>query len=157
MATALATVLGESEVAGWMLGDTAAGNYDLALPLPEGAYYARMVETTRKRLGNEAYLAAWSTGSQMPRAELAATMDRLLTAAGQSPVISPVSHDPTRLTPREREVLLLLVEGRTNREIAEGLYIGHRTATTHVTNILAKFGVETRAAAVTYAFQHDLV
>jgi DNA-binding CsgD family transcriptional regulator len=157
MATALATVLGESEVAGWMLGDTAAGNYDLALPLPEGAYYARMVETTRKRLGNEAYLAAWSTGRQMPRAELAAAMDRLLTAAGQSPVISPMSHDPTRLTPREREVLLLLVEGRTNREIAERLYIGHRTATTHVTNILAKFGVETRAAAVTYAFQHDLV
>jgi DNA-binding CsgD family transcriptional regulator len=50
----------------------------------------------------------------------------------------------------------LLIDGRSNRDIAEMLFISHRTATTHVTHILAKFGVETRAAAVTYAFQHDL-
>ena len=53
-------------------------------------------------------------------------------------------------------MLTLLVEGRSNREIAAALFISHRTATTHVSNILAKFGVDTRAAAVTYAFQHDL-
>jgi NarL family two-component system response regulator LiaR len=53
-------------------------------------------------------------------------------------------------------VLRLLIEGKSNRDIAEVLFISPRTATTHVTNILAKFGVETRAAAVTYAFQHDL-
>jgi DNA-binding CsgD family transcriptional regulator len=51
----------------------------------------------------------------------------------------------------------LLVDGRSNREIAEILFISPRTATTHVTHILAKFGVETRAKAVTYAFQHNLV
>ena len=62
-----------------------------------------------------------------------------------------------RLTTREREVLRLLIEGRSNREIAESLFISHRTATTHVAHILAKFGVETRASAVAYAFQHDLV
>ena len=93
----------------------------------------------------------------MARAELRAEIDRLLTAAEQLPVPSAATHDPTQLTPREREVLQLLVAGRSNREIAETLFIGHRTATTHVTNILARFEVETRAAAVTYAFQHDLV
>ena len=50
-----------------------------------------------------------------------------------------------------------MIDGRSNREIGEMLFISPRTATTHVTHILAKFGVETRAAAVTYAFQHDLV
>ncbi|MGI8963395.1 MAG: helix-turn-helix domain-containing protein [Thermomicrobiales bacterium] len=84
-------------------------------------------------------------------------IDNLLTAAEQLPLPAAAKHDPTRLTPREREVLQLLVDGRSNREIADILYIGHRTATTHVTNILAKFGVETRAAAVTWAFQHDLL
>jgi len=157
MAAALATVLGESEVAGWMLGATAAGTYDVALPLPEGAYYEHMVESARQSLGHDAYLAAWTTGRQMQRAELAAAMERLLIAADRAPDPAAATHDPTRLTPREREVLQLLVDGRSNREIAELLFIGHRTATTHVTNILAKFGVETRAAAVTYAFQHGLV
>lgn len=51
----------------------------------------------------------------------------------------------------------MLIEGPTNREIAETLFISHRTAITHVTHILATFGIETRAAAVTYAFQHNLV
>ena len=68
-----------------------------------------------------------------------------------------VYRDPATLTAREREVLRLLIDGRKNWEIAEMLFIGYRTATTHVAHILAKFGVETRAAAVTYAFRHNLV
>ena len=55
------------------------------------------------------------------------------------------------------DVLRLLIDGRSNREIAETLFISPRTATTHVTHILAKLDVDTRAAAVTYAFQHNLV
>jgi DNA-binding CsgD family transcriptional regulator len=86
-----------------------------------------------------------------------AEMERLLTVADGTRVAPNVEHDPSALTAREREVLRLLIGGRSNREIAETLFISHRTATTHVTHILAKFGVETRAAAVTYAFQHDLI
>jgi DNA-binding CsgD family transcriptional regulator len=82
---------------------------------------------------------------------------RLLAIATDPRVPQNIEHDSSALTAREHEVLQLLVEGRSNREIAETLFISHRTATTHVTHILAKFGVETRAAAVTYAFQHDLV
>lgn len=71
--------------------------------------------------------------------------------------LTPACTDPTGLTPREREVLRLLVAGRSNREIAETLFIGDRTATTHVSNILHKLGVESRAAAVAYAYEHGLV
>ena len=72
-------------------------------------------------------------------------------------VAQNIYRDPATLTAREREVLRLLIDGRRNWEIAEMLFIGYRTATTHVAHILDKFGVETRAAAVTYAFRHDLV
>ena len=93
----------------------------------------------------------------MSLVELRRDIDSLLpNEPKQPPVHSDERVDITRLSPRERDVLALLVSGRSNREIAETLYISHRTATTHVTNILAKFGVETRAAAVTYAFTHDL-
>ncbi|MGH2534295.1 MAG: tetratricopeptide repeat protein [Thermomicrobiales bacterium] len=58
------------------------------------------------------------------------------------------------LTRRERDVLRLLVDGRSDKEIAEALSLGHRTIATHVSNILAKFGVPTRAAAVAHALRH---
>ncbi len=51
------------------------------------------------------------------------------------------------LTPREREVLVLVAEGRTNRQIADELFISVKTASVHVSNILAKLGVGTRGEA----------
>lgn len=157
MAAALATTLDDFATATRLLGAAAADSHDAVVPLPEGAYYARFAEVARQRLGSDEYAVAWNAGRQMGRAELAAEIDRLL-ALAEYPALRPMPDgDSSRLTPREREVLQLLVAGRSNREIAEALFIGHRTATTHVTNILAKFGVDTRAAAVTYAFQHGLL
>jgi DNA-binding CsgD family transcriptional regulator len=60
------------------------------------------------------------------------------------------------LTPREREVLRLLAEGRTDREIAEALFVTTKTASNHVASILAKLGVETRTAAAAFALRHGL-
>jgi DNA-binding CsgD family transcriptional regulator len=61
------------------------------------------------------------------------------------------------LTPREREVLRLLVEGHTNREIAQALFIAEGTAELHVSRILGKLGCATRAQAAAYAVAHGLV
>ena len=61
------------------------------------------------------------------------------------------------LTPREREVLALLVEGHTNREIAEALYIAEKTASVHVSNVLAKLEVDNRSKAAARARQLGLV
>ena len=60
------------------------------------------------------------------------------------------------LTPREREVLALMVEGLNNPEIAERLVVSRSTAKAHVSNILSKLGVSNRAEAITMALQHRL-
>lgn len=62
-----------------------------------------------------------------------------------------------QLTAREREVLLLLADARSNAEIAALLGVGDETVKTHVSRILAKLGVRDRIHAVVYAHQHGLV
>jgi DNA-binding NarL/FixJ family response regulator len=57
----------------------------------------------------------------------------------------------TGLTLREVEVLRLLVEGRSNRQIAEQLFISGKTVSVHVSNILAKLGVHSRLQAAARA------
>ncbi len=60
------------------------------------------------------------------------------------------------LTARERQVLALLADGRTNREIGAALYMSPKTASVHVTRILAKFGVRTRVQAAAIAVRLGL-
>ena len=64
---------------------------------------------------------------------------------------------PGRLTERELEVLRLLANGRSNREIADVLIISVHTVARHVQNIFLKLGLSSRAAATAYAYEHDLV
>jgi non-specific serine/threonine protein kinase len=61
------------------------------------------------------------------------------------------------LTPRERDVLALLVMGKSNPAIGEALFISPRTAQTHVINLLAKLGVSSRAEAAALAIRDGLV
>jgi DNA-binding NarL/FixJ family response regulator len=61
------------------------------------------------------------------------------------------------LTPREREVVVLLAEGGTNRQIAKHLGTTERTARTHVSNILGKLGLASRTQAAMWAVREGLV
>jgi DNA-binding CsgD family transcriptional regulator len=61
------------------------------------------------------------------------------------------------LTTRERDVLRLVVAGNTNKAIAAALYLSERTIDRHVSNILSKLDVPSRAAATAYAYDHKLL
>ncbi len=65
--------------------------------------------------------------------------------------------DPFGLTPRERQVLAALAEGATNREIAASLFMAEKTASVHVSRILAKLGVRSRTEAAAVAHRLGLV
>ena len=64
---------------------------------------------------------------------------------------------PAGLTERELEVLLVLARGSSNQEIAETLGISPKTVGHHVQHVYEKAGVDSRAAATLWAFQHELV
>ncbi|MFI5711519.1 AAA family ATPase [Kribbella sp. NPDC051620] len=64
---------------------------------------------------------------------------------------------PAALTARESEVLALLAEGRTNRQLARELYISEKTVSVHVSNILAKLGVRSRTEAAAVARRDGLL
>jgi DNA-binding NarL/FixJ family response regulator len=70
------------------------------------------------------------------------------------------AHPPTRLTgnptPRELEIIRLLVDGKTNKEIAAALGITVRTVETHRANIMLKLGVHSISELIRYATRHDL-
>lgn len=64
---------------------------------------------------------------------------------------------PGGLTEREAEVLRLVAAGRTNKQVAEELYLSAKTVGRHLSNIFAKLGVNSRAAATSFAHRHDIV
>ncbi len=70
-------------------------------------------------------------------------------------LIAP-GHTATALTAREREVLVLVARGRSNREIADELVISERTARTHVSNVLVKLGLASRTQAALWAIREGL-
>lgn len=82
---------------------------------------------------------------------------RVLTVYRASPVLAATGPALGQLTERERDVLTLIGQGRTNAEIAQQLYIGEGTVKTHVNHVFAKLGLRDRAAAVVFAYDHNLV
>jgi NarL family two-component system response regulator LiaR len=63
---------------------------------------------------------------------------------------------PEELTPRELEVLRLIAQGMSNREIAQALTISEKTVKTHVSNILSKLHLADRTQAAIYAHRHGV-
>src|SRR6266498_3962327 len=100
----------------------------------------------------EAARAAYQTAVRLGAAPLRAALEALARRArldlGQGVGRAPKA---AGLTARELEVLRLLVAGRSNRQIAEALFISGKTASVHVTNILAKLGVHSRVEAAARA------
>jgi DNA-binding CsgD family transcriptional regulator/tetratricopeptide (TPR) repeat protein len=117
----------------WRLAEALLGAGDRE----QATMAARDAYQTAVRLGAEPLRGALEVLARRGRLDLGAGVPRERTLAV--------------LTPRELEVLRLLVEGRSNRQIAEQLFISGKTASVHVTNLLAKLGVHSRLEAAATA------
>jgi len=139
---------------------------------PHPAAYARLREAEALLLGGRGreqaeptLRAAWRTASELGAAPLCAEIEALARrgrlhlepdAAAAAPA-PPSPLDALGLTAREQEVLALVATGQTNAQIAETLFISPKTATVHVSNILAKLGVRNRVEAATIAHRLGIV
>ena len=70
---------------------------------------------------------------------------------------APVARDAGDLTDREVEVLVLLAAGKTNRVIAQELFISEKTVASHVSHIFTKLGITSRSGATAYAYDHGFI
>ena len=107
-------------------------------------------------LGEDGFTTGWEAGRQLTRLEALNEATAVVSALAELPVPA-VPFAAAGLSAREREVLSLLVEGHSDRQIADALSISPKTAGNHVSSILAKLGVETRTAAATQAVRRGLV
>jgi DNA-binding CsgD family transcriptional regulator len=145
--------------------DTMAGHH---LPWWEG--WARLHAAEGAAAGGDGeamragVAAAWGIAESLASRPLRLATERLARRLGTALPTAPPTEgnqaEPARhgahLTDRERTVLTLLVEGYSNREIADRLGISHKTASVHVSNILAKLEVDNRTQAAAVAVRLGL-
>lgn len=111
------------------------------------------------RAGAIGYLMKNVTADELAAAIRAARLGQMtLSPEAAQALVQPAPAPPAlALTEREREVLALMVEGLNNSEIAERLVVSLSTVKYHISNLLAKLGVDNRVAAVALAMQKKLV
>ena len=149
---------------------TAAAWDELGRPAPAAYARYRAAEAILGTSGDrheaaatlrEAHQAAARLGADPLRTDIErlarhARIELAPTAATTRAFASQGSADPMGLTEREREVIRLVADGRSNQEIADTLFITRKTASVHVSNILGKLGVANRVEAAAVAHRLGL-
>jgi DNA-binding CsgD family transcriptional regulator/predicted ATPase len=165
---------GQAERATRLLAAAAAARQALGAPLPAGgrAAYQHAVEGARGALEASQFAAAWEVGRVLTLDEACTQAAEVLSesreggnalagagAGSEAPPAWPTAPavDPYGLSPREREVLALLAEHLTDKEIAARLFVSHRTVMSHVRAVLDKLGVPNRRHAAALAVRERLV
>jgi non-specific serine/threonine protein kinase len=151
---ASAVVGADPAAAARLLGATTAIRDRLGHPVDgeDQPAVERTLTQARERVPERVFAAAWSDGQAL--AWDAVAREAAAIAAGR--VDDGAVETAGGLTQREHAVLALLVDGRTDAEIADALFISRRTAATHIQHIYRKLGVASRAEAAGIAIRRGL-
>ena len=126
------------------------------LPDPARSYLTK--DADRTDIARALHAAAGGLTVFDPRVHatlLSAASGMVSAGSGSGPAVRPPD-PPDGLTNREVEILALIVQGLTNPEIAERLFLSNHTVKTHINRIFAKTGSRDRVAAITYAQRHGI-
>ena len=121
----------------------------------EAERHGRAVDASRAALGDHRFAEAQTAGATLTHEEAIAEVAAL--ARGVSATSAGRLAGESELTPREREVLRLVAQGWSDKEIAADLGIGRRTVSTHIAAIRTKLGATSRSAAAAIAVRNRLV
>jgi DNA-binding NarL/FixJ family response regulator len=136
----------EAAVCGWRATEAALSHGDRATARDHG----QAALETAARLGSRWLVEELHGLARRGRVSFDAE------AAPETSVGDAMPDDPFGLTAREREVLQLIAAGATNREIGQSLFMAEKTASVHVSRILAKLGVRSRTEAAAVAHRSGL-
>ncbi|HEX2916559.1 MAG TPA: tetratricopeptide repeat protein [Chloroflexia bacterium] len=147
-----------------LLGATSAimADINMAFCLIERRCFDESVREVRLHLGESAFETAFAEGQTFSLEKTVVYSEQVATeiSAATSQVPVPVSSGSTGgqngLTPREVEVLVLVAQGLTNRQIAEKLVLSQLTVASYLHSLYGKLGVTSRAAATRYALENNL-
>jgi ATP/maltotriose-dependent transcriptional regulator MalT len=154
----VATATGQPTPAARLLGAVAAikDRHHMAI-LAFDVQHERALAATRAALASEAFERATAHGREMPLDDVMTEALTICTSAiAPAAVGAPPATAGYGLTRRELEVLRLVVEGLSDREIAARLFISPHTVMRHVAGILGKLDLPSRTAAATWAMRHGL-
>jgi predicted ATPase/DNA-binding CsgD family transcriptional regulator len=121
--------------------------------------YQAILANLRRALGDEDFETAWDKGMEMPVQE---AIDFALSSAradhGNDWLLksSPRIEKPGGLSQRELEVVVLIAQGKSNRQIAEAMTVRIKTVETYITRIMNKLGFDSRVQIATWAVKQDL-
>jgi predicted ATPase/DNA-binding CsgD family transcriptional regulator len=151
---AVAAAAGQPAAAGRLFGaaESLCGSIGADL-LATGGETELATDALRPLFDVPAFAAGRATGQAQTPDQILAKLPNAIRDAPE-PAPAPPAGDGHGLTAREREVLVLLARGSSNQEIAVALGISALTVKTHVTSILAKLKLPSRAAAATYVHRH---
>jgi predicted ATPase/DNA-binding CsgD family transcriptional regulator len=151
----VAAAAGQAETAARLFGTAEALAESVGALLEPSQARTEATAHVRSTLGEARFTEATAAGGTMSLPEALAETEGVGAAVAQPPPVTSTSPGP--LSPRELEVVRLLIAGHSAREIASDLFISPRTVTTHISNILDKLDVDTRAAAVAVALRNGWV
>ena len=157
----IADTIGQPEVATRLMGSDAAATAEIGIPAWGSELFRPIYEQyeadLRVRMGPESFETNLDAGRAMSRDK---AIDEALAIVApfvdRQPTPEPAATSAFDLTPREREVLGLITQGKSNQEIADALFISLHTTKVHVRSILSKLNLDSRTAAAAFALQHDL-